>query len=99
MYHSMADDRDRARQAKSAKSARRTEQMRDRITATVTPEARLSAAFDWFRGSTGRLAKQGKRRDGSMPNRAAADRYMREMADYLAQVAAEIDGGPSDDAE
>ena len=99
MYHSMADDAERKRQAQAARNARRTEQMRDRLAAAVTPEARLSAAFDWFRASAGRLSKSGKQRDGSMPSRPAAERYMREMADYLAQVAAEIDGGGTDDAE
>lgn len=99
MYHSMSEDKARAKAAQSARNARRTEQMRDRLAAMVTPEARLSAAFDWFRASAGRLSKHGKQRDGSMPNRAVAERHMREMADYLAQVAAEIDGGPSDDAE
>lgn len=99
MYHSMAEDADRKRQAQAARNARRTEQMRDRLAATVTPEARLSAAFDWFRASAGRLSKHGKQADGSMPSRPAAERHMREMADYLARVAAEIDGGPSDDTE
>lgn len=98
MYHSMAEDKDRARAAQAAKTARRTAQMRERLAAAVTPEAQLSIAFDWFRGSASRLAKRGQHRNGSLPNRPAAEHAVREMADHLARVAAEIDGGGTDDA-
>lgn len=94
----MAEDRQRARDAKTSKADRRRERMRARLDAAVTPEARLSAAFDWFRGSAARLATTGTGRDGSAPNRPAAERAMREMADCLAQAADSIDRGVRDDS-
>lgn len=93
MRHTMADDAQRARDAKAAKADLRTERMRARMDAAVTPEARLSSAFDWFRGSVSRLATEGIGRDGSVPNRPAAERIMRDMAAHLARAAAGIDGG------
>lgn len=89
----MAEDRQRARDAQTTRAERRTERMRDHVAAAQTPEARLSAAFDWFRISAGRLAVRGSGRDGSRPNRPEAERIMREMADQLARKAASIDGG------
>lgn len=99
MRHTMADDAQRARDARSARADRRMARMRDRLAGAQTAEARLSTAFDWFRMSAGRLAARGTGHDGSRPNRPAAERIMREVADYLARAAADIDRGVRHDAQ
>ena len=60
----------------------------ERLAMAVTPEERMSAAFDWCRSSLRRL---GRRRAGSAEaqraERALRDRLTREVTVYLERVA------------
>jgi hypothetical protein len=85
--------------AKKTRLQMRQERMRRRLAEADTPEKRMSAAFDWLRSSSEYLGKRGSRIEGGRgPGYAAAARLMGDVAEYLARMAADIDGGRHDHA-
>ena len=95
--HTLTEDRERARQADRRRCVTRSDLMRARIAGAKTPEAELSMAFDWLRSSSLRMSKNSTR-TGERPDRAAAERIMRDVAAYLARVAEDIDNGRGRDS-
>jgi len=71
--------------------AGRGDEMHHRIAAAATPEAKMSSAYDWFRGSAAKLAKAGHRGIPHVTNAAAAADAVREMTDILTDRAAALD--------
>ena len=90
--NTFTEDRERARQAGGRRQANRSDRMRGRLADARTPEAELNMAFDWMRSSARRMSKTATR-TGERPDRAAAERIMRDVAAYLARVAEDIDNG------
>jgi hypothetical protein len=95
MQHAVMQDRRRAADAGRERQRARSEQMRRHVAEAVTPEAALSAAFDWLRSSARRMSKA-QTRTGEQRNRPAAERIMRDVTAYLVRVAADIDNGTGD---
>ena len=93
--HTLAEDRERARRCGTERQAARSDLMRARLAEARTAEAELSIAFDWLRSSSLRMSKNSTR-TGERPDRAAAERIMRQVAAYLARVAEDIDNGRGD---
>lgn len=56
----------------------RQQRMRSRLAAATTAEEQLAAAYDWFRMSARRSADR--------------TRLMREASEFLARLAAQVDG-------
>lgn len=88
--HTAVQDRRRAADVGRERQAARSAEMRRRVNEAKSPEAALSQAFDWMRGSARRMSKH-VTRTGEHPDRPAAERVMRDVTAYLARVAADID--------
>ena len=95
--HTLTEDKERARQAGAQRQATRSDLMRARLATARTPEAELNMAFDWMRSSTLRMSRH-TTRTGEARNRAGAERIMRKVTAYLAQIAEDIDNGRGGDS-
>lgn len=94
--HTLAQDRERARQAGVARQTARTQLMRGRVNEARTPEAALMAAVDWFRSSAARMSNRGKTRTGMTPNRPGAESAIRRLTASIVQAAIDLDAGVHD---
>lgn len=69
------------RDGRARRSNARQQRMRGRLSAATTAEDQLAAAYDWFRMSARRAASTER------------PRLLRRASEFLAGLAAEIDGG------